>query len=69
MLHEDMRTEDLVTAVMARPVRPTWTAHHVQDVELAIGYVEAGFAKPTDRRGEFHAMAPQGYIEAHGLDL
>ncbi|MCY4616248.1 MAG: molybdopterin-dependent oxidoreductase, partial [Chloroflexi bacterium] len=69
VLHEDMRTEDLVTAVMGAAGetnmdRPTNVAKHV---ELAIGDVEAGFAEAdVIVEGEFStAMAHQGYIEPH----
>jgi CO/xanthine dehydrogenase Mo-binding subunit len=69
ILHADMRTEELITAVMGaagetRDETPTNIAKHL---ELSIGDVEAGFAEAeVIVEGEFGtAMAHQGYIEPH----
>ena len=69
VLHDDMRTEELITAVMGAAGetvmdRPTNVAKHV---ELSIGDVEAAFAEAdVVVEGEFSTtMAHQGYIEPH----
>ena len=69
VLHDDMRTEELITPVMGAAGetsmdRPTNVAKHL---ELAIGDVEAGFAEADIIvEDEFSTtMAHQGYIEPH----
>ena len=69
LLHEDMRTEELITPVMGAAGEtpddtPTNIAKHL---ELSIGDVEAGFAEAdVIVEGEFGTtMAHQGYIEPH----
>ena len=69
ILHEGMRTEELLTPVMGaageqRDDRPSNIAKHL---ELSIGDVEAGFAEAdVIVEGEFGTtMAHQGYIEPH----
>ena len=69
LLHEDMRTEELITPVMGAAGEtpddtPTNVAKHL---ELSIGDVEAGFAEAdVIVEGEFGTtMAHQGYIEPH----
>ncbi len=69
VLHDDMRTEELITAVMGAAGettmdRPTNVAKHV---ELSIGDVDAAFEEADIVvEGEFSTtMAHQGYIEPH----
>ena len=69
VLHEDMRTEELITAVMgaAGEKHVDQATNIAKHIELSIGDVDAAFAEADIIvEGEFNTtMAHQGYIEPH----